>query len=63
MTELSEGRLKELSKWIGELSRRMGEDFIRLDKRIGWVERRLEERMDRRFAHLEERIDRRLFKR
>jgi hypothetical protein len=58
MTELSDGRLKGLSKWISEVSTRMWQDFIRLDKRIDWVERRLEERMDRKFAHVDERIDR-----
>jgi hypothetical protein len=62
MTELSDGRLKGLSKWIGEISSRMWEGFTRLDKRIDWVERRLEERMDRKFALLEERIDRRRFR-
>lgn len=58
MTELSDGRLKGLSKWIGEMSRQMWEGFARLDRRIDWVERRLEEKMDRKFAHLDERIDR-----
>lgn len=58
MTELSDGRLKGLSKWIGEMSRQMWEGFARLDRRIDWVERRLEEKMDRKFAHIDERIDR-----
>lgn len=55
---MNDGRLKGMSKWIGEVSRRMGEGFARLDERIDWVERRLEERMDRKFAHLDERVDR-----
>ena len=58
MSELSDGLVRDLTKWIGEVSGRMGEGFARLDKRIDWVERRLEERMDRRFAHLDERVDR-----
>jgi hypothetical protein len=58
MTELSDGRLEGLSKWIGEVSRRMGEGFARSDRRIDWVERRLEERMDRKFALIDERVDR-----
>lgn len=58
MTEWNDGRLKGLSKWIGEVSRRMGEGFTRSDRRIDWVEQRLEERIDRKFTLLDERIDR-----
>jgi len=58
MSELSNGLVRDLGKWIGEVSGRMGEGFTRLDKRIDWVERRLEERMDRKVALLDERVDR-----
>lgn len=58
MTELSDGRLEGLSKWISDLSKRMSEGFTRFDRRVDWVEQRLEERMDRKFALMDERIDR-----
>ena len=58
MSDLSNGLVRDLSKWIGEVSGRMGEGFTRLDKRIDWVEQRLEERIDRKFTLLDERIDR-----
>jgi hypothetical protein len=63
MTDSSDGRLVELSKWIAELSSWIRGDVARLEKRISWVEERLEQRMDARFALHEEMIHRRAYKR
>jgi hypothetical protein len=51
-------RLAGLSEWIGEVSKWMRKDVLRLEQRIDRVEQRLEERLDRRFSLLDERIDR-----
>lgn len=61
--ELKKEHVVGLEKWIGEVSRRMGDGLLRLERRIDRVEQRLEERMDRRFAVQDERIDRSRFRR
>ena len=55
---MDEQRFAGLSARINEVTKWIGNDVLRLEKRINRVEQRLEERMDRRLAHLEERIDR-----
>jgi hypothetical protein len=58
MADASDWRLDGLSKWIKEVSTRMSDGFLRLDKRLDRVETRLEQRMDARFALHEEMIGR-----
>ena len=56
--EMDDTRFEGLSARIGEVSKWLSNDVLRLEQRIGRLEQRLEERMDRRFTHLDERIDR-----
>lgn len=56
---MDEQRFAGLSARIGEVSKWLGNDVLRLEQRINRLEQRLEERMDRRFAALDERLDRR----
>jgi hypothetical protein len=60
---MDEQRFAGLSARIGEVSKWLGNDVLRLEQRINRLEQRLEERMDRRFALVEEKIDRNRFKR
>ena len=60
---MDDSRLRGLSAWIGEVSKWLRHDVLRLERRIDRVEQRLEERMDRRFSLLDERIDQQRSKR
>jgi hypothetical protein len=50
-------RIDSLGRWINDVSRRMTNDVLRLERRIDRIEERLERRMDRRLAALDERVE------